>query len=246
MQAVLNRLRGPLFGIQGALVIPFAPPSIQGLGAFGGFTFEVLDQGWRRHQPARRAPPAGLIGAVGAVAARDGPLQLASRRTIPQLAGGHRSRQGPQPGPADQRDHERDADLPRVGVRERLRLQQPRLPRVRAGGQGIPVGPAETSGSTTRARRTATWCRSPTSCACARPPRRRSSATTTCSARRRSTAAAAPGFSSGQAIAEMERLAATRAAAGLRLRVVGPVARGDQGRAASRRRSSPSACCSST
>jgi hydrophobic/amphiphilic exporter-1 (mainly G- bacteria), HAE1 family len=44
MQAVLNRLRGPLMGIQGALVIPFAPPSINGLGAFGGFTFEVLDQ----------------------------------------------------------------------------------------------------------------------------------------------------------------------------------------------------------
>jgi len=32
-------------GIQGALVIPFAPPAINGLGAFGGFTFEVLDQG---------------------------------------------------------------------------------------------------------------------------------------------------------------------------------------------------------
>ena len=42
--AVINRLRGPLFGIQGAMVIPFAPPSINGLGAFGGFTFEVLDQ----------------------------------------------------------------------------------------------------------------------------------------------------------------------------------------------------------
>jgi hydrophobic/amphiphilic exporter-1 (mainly G- bacteria), HAE1 family len=45
MQAVLNRLRGPLMGIQGALILPFAPPSIQGLGAFGGFTFEVLDRG---------------------------------------------------------------------------------------------------------------------------------------------------------------------------------------------------------
>jgi HAE1 family hydrophobic/amphiphilic exporter-1 len=44
LQAVLNRLRGPLFGIQGAMVIPFAPPSINGLSAFGGFTFEVLDQ----------------------------------------------------------------------------------------------------------------------------------------------------------------------------------------------------------
>ncbi len=44
LQSVLARLRGPLFGIQGALVIPFAPPPINGLGAFGGFTFEVLDQ----------------------------------------------------------------------------------------------------------------------------------------------------------------------------------------------------------
>ena len=43
LQAVLTRLRGQLFGIQGAMVIPFAPPSINGLGAFGGFTFEVLD-----------------------------------------------------------------------------------------------------------------------------------------------------------------------------------------------------------
>src|ERR671912_221207 len=43
LQAVLTRLRGQLFGIQGGMVIPFAPPPINGLGAFGGFTFEVLD-----------------------------------------------------------------------------------------------------------------------------------------------------------------------------------------------------------
>ena len=55
LQAVLPRLRGQLFGIQGAMVIPFAPPSINGLGAFGGFTFEVLDLAGGRRQPARRA-----------------------------------------------------------------------------------------------------------------------------------------------------------------------------------------------
>jgi HAE1 family hydrophobic/amphiphilic exporter-1 len=43
--AVLERIRGPLFGINGALVIPFAPAAVQGLGAFGGFQFEVIDQG---------------------------------------------------------------------------------------------------------------------------------------------------------------------------------------------------------
>ena len=43
--AVINRLRGPLFGISGALVIPFEPPAVQGLGNFGGFQYQLLDQG---------------------------------------------------------------------------------------------------------------------------------------------------------------------------------------------------------
>ncbi len=44
LTAVLNRIRGPLLGgITGALVIPIAPPSIQGLSTFGGFQFELLD-----------------------------------------------------------------------------------------------------------------------------------------------------------------------------------------------------------
>ena len=43
--AVLNRLRGPLFGISGAMVIAFEPPAVQGLGQFGGFQFELQDQG---------------------------------------------------------------------------------------------------------------------------------------------------------------------------------------------------------
>jgi HAE1 family hydrophobic/amphiphilic exporter-1 len=45
LATVINRLRGPLLGgIPGALVIPIAPPAIQGLSAFGGFQFELLDQ----------------------------------------------------------------------------------------------------------------------------------------------------------------------------------------------------------
>ena len=44
LAAVLNRVRGPMLGgITGALVIPVAPPAIQGLSTFGGFQFEVLD-----------------------------------------------------------------------------------------------------------------------------------------------------------------------------------------------------------
>jgi HAE1 family hydrophobic/amphiphilic exporter-1 len=44
LEAVLNRVRGQLFGIPGGLVVSFAPPGIQGLSVFGGFQFEVLDQ----------------------------------------------------------------------------------------------------------------------------------------------------------------------------------------------------------
>ncbi|HEY5618125.1 MAG TPA: multidrug efflux RND transporter permease subunit [Vicinamibacterales bacterium] len=44
LQGLLPRLQGPLFGIQSAMVISFAPPAIFGLGAFGGFEMQVLDQ----------------------------------------------------------------------------------------------------------------------------------------------------------------------------------------------------------
>src|SRR5688500_8965303 len=44
LQAVLGRVRGQMMATPGALVIPFAPPGIQGLGAFGGFQYELLDQ----------------------------------------------------------------------------------------------------------------------------------------------------------------------------------------------------------
>ena len=62
LAAVLNRIRGPMFGIPGAIVVPFAPPAIQGLSVFGGFQFEVLDQSG--------GDIAGLAEATAALAAR--------------------------------------------------------------------------------------------------------------------------------------------------------------------------------
>jgi HAE1 family hydrophobic/amphiphilic exporter-1 len=44
-ETIVNRLRGPLAGVNGALVFPLLPPAVEGLGAFGGFQFEVQDQG---------------------------------------------------------------------------------------------------------------------------------------------------------------------------------------------------------
>jgi HAE1 family hydrophobic/amphiphilic exporter-1 len=44
VQAVLGRIGGQLFGIPGAIIVGFPPPSIPGLSRFGGFEFQVLDQ----------------------------------------------------------------------------------------------------------------------------------------------------------------------------------------------------------
>jgi hydrophobic/amphiphilic exporter-1 (mainly G- bacteria), HAE1 family len=46
--AILNRLRPQLFGVSGAIVFATLPPTIQGLGAFGGFQFVVQDLGAHR------------------------------------------------------------------------------------------------------------------------------------------------------------------------------------------------------
>jgi HAE1 family hydrophobic/amphiphilic exporter-1 len=44
LQTVLGRVSGQLAGITGANIFVTPPPSIPGLGAFGGFEFQVLDQ----------------------------------------------------------------------------------------------------------------------------------------------------------------------------------------------------------
>ncbi len=44
-QAIVQKMRGPLFGITEGLAIPFNPPAVQGLGQFGGFSFQVEDLG---------------------------------------------------------------------------------------------------------------------------------------------------------------------------------------------------------
>jgi HAE1 family hydrophobic/amphiphilic exporter-1 len=44
--ALIDKVRGPLLGgISDAVVIPINPPTIQGLGSVGGFTFELQDRG---------------------------------------------------------------------------------------------------------------------------------------------------------------------------------------------------------
>jgi hydrophobic/amphiphilic exporter-1 (mainly G- bacteria), HAE1 family len=43
LNSIINRLRGPLAAITDATVIPFNPPPIEGIGAYGGFAFELQD-----------------------------------------------------------------------------------------------------------------------------------------------------------------------------------------------------------
>jgi len=63
LDAVINRLRGQLFGIPGAIVVAFPPPAIQGLSTFGGFQFEVLDQTGSSDVNGLAAATFGLMGA---------------------------------------------------------------------------------------------------------------------------------------------------------------------------------------
>jgi len=63
LDAVINRLRGQLFGIPGAIVVAFPPPAIQGLSTFGGFQFEVLDQTGSNDIGGLANATFGLIGA---------------------------------------------------------------------------------------------------------------------------------------------------------------------------------------
>jgi HAE1 family hydrophobic/amphiphilic exporter-1 len=44
-EAIVNRFRPKFFMIPGALIIPLLPPSISGVGTFGGFQFELEDRG---------------------------------------------------------------------------------------------------------------------------------------------------------------------------------------------------------
>ncbi|HSY11877.1 MAG TPA: multidrug efflux RND transporter permease subunit [Verrucomicrobiae bacterium] len=43
--SVVNRLRGPLSQLTDVQAVPFLPPAIAGISSFGGFTFEVQDEG---------------------------------------------------------------------------------------------------------------------------------------------------------------------------------------------------------
>ena len=78
---VIARVQPQLFGVPGGLVIAFPPPPIQGIGSFGGFQFELQDEGRNTlgdldrvaHQMvgAARDPHAGVTGLYTAFTSND-------------------------------------------------------------------------------------------------------------------------------------------------------------------------------
>ena len=145
------RCAGRCSAIPGAMVVPFPPPAIQGLSA-------VRRLPVRGARPDRRPTsttwPAATQRLIGAAATRRPGRRARSRSfTRRRSAAGrrHRSRQGAQPRPAAARGHRRAAGVPRLAVRQRLRLQQPRVSRLRAGRSAVPRQPGEPRSSSTRA-----------------------------------------------------------------------------------------------
>ncbi len=63
IQLLLPQIRGKLFGIQDGLVIAFAPPAINGLGNFGGFSIQILDQSGRGDIQELGAGTQAFVGA---------------------------------------------------------------------------------------------------------------------------------------------------------------------------------------
>ena len=86
----------------------------------------------------------------------------------------HRPREAEGARDAASRGQRRPAGVPRVAVRERLRLQQPRVSRVRAGRSAVPRDAAGDLRAVLRARGTRRdGAARQRGAACGRPPRRR-------------------------------------------------------------------------
>ena len=248
LQAMLAAPARPaLRAFRGAFVIPFAPPSIQGLGAV-------------RRLHVRGARPGRRHGDISAWPRRPSAMVGASQQS-PRVTGLFSSFTANDPQLAVEIDREkaRSLGLPLSEITSamqiylgspyvndfdfnnrayRVYVQADKAFRVRSGSRSASYYVAH--------RRGARWCRSPTS-----------------SGSRETTApqvishfnlfrsatingSAAPGVSSGQAIEEMERLAARTLPQGFGYAWSGHLARGDQGGPAVGPASSASACCSST
>ena len=206
-QAVVGDCSASWAGIPGAIVVPFLPPPIQG-GATGGFTFELIDKGGggtdfttlargaARRWP-REAMRSGRVGGVFTTFTVDDPqLVVTIDREKAKSVG--------VPLDADRRHARR---LPRLALRERLRLQRPRSYRVYVQAERRSAPSRATSASSTSAQQAGALI-------VARQPRAREAGTAPPVISHYNlfrsvelNGTPAPGVSSGEAIAAMETVA---------------------------------------
>ena len=210
-------LNQKLASIQDAYIAVFPPPAVQGLGP--DRRLQGADRGSRRprlrdalrgdaeDRRARRerSPSSRTCSrASRSTRRRCARTSIATRRRRRACAHGL------------VRD---DAGLSRLALRERLQPLRPHLPGERAGGHAVPARarrhPAPEGAQRARAR----WCRSARSSRSSRARARASCSATTATRRAEITGGPAPGFSSGQAQAALEKLAAAGAAERPRVRL---------------------------
>ena len=97
----------------------------------------------RSERRADREPRGGgaAAGRAGQPDARADGAVHAVHRERSAAGGEHRSRAGEEPRHVARRHHRHDAGAARIGLRQRLRLQQPVVPRLRAGRSAVPLEP---------------------------------------------------------------------------------------------------------
>ncbi len=162
-QTVIGRICGQLAGISGAIVVSDRaarrfPASARSAGSSSRCSTRPAPTStrWRRRRTA-------MVGAGNRSPRLHGLFTLVHReRSAAARPDRSRARAGARA--AAQRDHERAADLPRLAVRERLRLQQPRLPRLRAGRQGSSAPSPQRLKQIYVRTATGRWSRSTASC----------------------------------------------------------------------------------
>ena len=184
----------------------------------------------RRHHRSLASATQAIVGAGNQSPSFGRGLFSSFTANDPQLQVDDRPRARAGARAAARRDHERDADLSRLAVRERFRVQQPRVSRVRAGRSAVPVQPAGAAAALRAHAAAARWCRSSRSCASRKTTAPQVISHFNLFRSATINGSAAPGVSSGEALAEMERLAEANLPEGHGLRVVGHFARRDQGR----------------
>ena len=126
LDVLLGKLRGQLGAIEDAVVFPFAPPAIRGLGVRGGFEMQVQDRG----DLGRTILGQVVTGIIEDARTQTG-LGRAQHHIPPWRAADIRRRQS-RKSEAAQHSAERrvrhDAGLSRLELRQRLQQVWPRVP----------------------------------------------------------------------------------------------------------------------